>query len=630
MLGFFIFYKKRKLKITVGLLFTFVMVLSTYITVEVIMNDLNVPSEENIIINDDNYATIDQWIEPPVCGGLSDHVKGRSDFPHQPSLTRKLKGLLATTEIEDSGQRIFGYIVPPFTDHYTLAISSSGNSEFWLSTNSHFANAKLIAWIGQGAQSLKGRMDIFDDYTSQQSHQIYLQAQHRYFFDIIHSHGVGINGFVQGSWKCSKCGPGWVTIASKYLRSMAIQNTSNLLSHAIRFEPKNLALPHIDALRDNFTMYPSLDQSLLTGIFESCPYRPSYIGKKIRKISSGLQYAYYTAVYPDDSTTAHGLDGRQLKGNLVFRRHAAVKITKMYMDGIRRKFGSSYRQYRLVNLEEKYDSINGHRYLIDLLILSVINQKIFRLSQYIYLPKGSNKLCLPQKMIWKDNVDVHFLITVKNQAHWMKYFIDRMSQIYMLTKDEHFTLTFVDFKSTDFNVEAYLRSSQLKRFKVINLNSNFSKSLGMQAAADSITNPNSIITQLDLHLAIPDRFVENIRKHTIQGKLAYFPMVFRLACNFRPHNPVGYWERYGFGINSFYKSDFDRIGGMNTEKFRYSWGGEDNDLVNRAVASEIEVERMCIRNFFHFYHRRNSVWNQGGKIDFQDKADKVFEANRLW
>ncbi|EDV25435.1 uncharacterized protein TRIADDRAFT_24189 [Trichoplax adhaerens] len=300
------------------------------------------------------------------------------------------------------------------------------------------------------------------------------------------------------------------------------------------------------------------------------------------------------------------------------------------MRGLQRKFGSRYQKHRLINLEEKYDSVNGHRYLIDLLVLSTKDRKIYRISQYLYLPKGSNTLCLPEKFTWNDQVDVHFLITVMNQAYWTQYFIDRMSQIYQQTKDEHFSLTFVDFHSTDLDIVNSLKRSKLKRFNVINMNGNFSKSLGMQTAANSITDPNSIIAQLDLHLAIPDNFVQNIRKHTIQGKLAYFPMVFRLSCNFRPHNPVGYWERYGFGINAFYKSDFYRIGGMNTKKFRYSWGGEDNDLVNRAIASEIEVERLCIRNFFHFYHRRNSVWNRGGKADFQDKPDKVLRLEKLW
>lgn len=51
-------------------------------------------------------------------------------------------------------------------------------------------------------------------------------------------------------------------------------------------------------------------------------------------------------------------------------------------------------------------------------------------------------------------------------------------------------------------------------------------------------------------------------QHTIEGKMAYAPVVGRLECGVFPSDPRGFWQENGYGILSVFKVDWDRFGGL--------------------------------------------------------------------
>ena len=49
--------------------------------------------------------------------------------------------------------------------------------------------------------------------------------------------------------------------------------------------------------------------------------------------------------------------------------------------------------------------------------------------------------------------------------------------------------------------------------------------------------------------------------------------------------------------------------GMNTEDFKYKWGGEDWDLLSRVLNATLEVERIKHPGLYHHYHTKQKAWN---------------------
>lgn len=59
-----------------------------------------------------------------------------------------------------------------------------------------------------------------------------------------------------------------------------------------------------------------------------------------------------------------------------------------------------------------------------------------------------------------------------------------------------------------------------------------------------------------------------------------------------------------------YKSDMDRIGGMNVKEFTDKWGGEDWELLDRYVQFTRDIWMITIWKLFFFFREREDDYNK--------------------
>lgn len=287
-----------------------------------------------------------------------------------------------------------------------------------------------------------------------------------------------------------------------------------------------------------------------------------------------------------------------------------------------------YGYYRL-------DPRRGVDYILDLLLIYKKyrgRKMMFPVRRHAYLQQAFGSLVLRSRSIdpSERNTPIHFILPLSGRLPVFRRFMDNFQRV-CVEPDEDVRLIIVLYPTGEPEdpfleiknlAEAYRHQAGRggKKF-LLQLIERSDESFARAAAIElgvRAQSTDGLMVFIDVDMIFDSGSLDRIRTHTIRGRQVYFPIVFSQfdpsfnsgappppdsvqPNSFRIDDDLGYWRFYGFGIASIYKSDLERVGGMNTTI--RGWGQEDVDLYDRIVQSGLfNIFRAPDPGFIHVFH----------------------------
>ena len=224
--------------------------------------------------------------------------------------------------------------------------------------------------------------------------------------------------------------------------------------------------------------------------------------------------------------------------------------------------------------------------------------------------------------IQKTNHKVNFVIPLYGRSEPFLRFIKTFENVALKT-NENVSLTVVFFrdgnnetqyKETDTMIHQLSTLYPHHDLHLIPLQGSFQRAIAFQNAV-SLFADDALLFLVDIDCSIDQNLLHRIRYNTHQGKQAFFPIMFsqynpKIVSLFNRTNQGnnyqkfssnnGFWRLFSYGQVALYKSDFDAVGGFNTDI--RGWGKEDTDFASRILSQKLHYFRSPDPGLIHIFH----------------------------
>ena len=235
-----------------------------------------------------------------ICGTSVDILRNWPNFPYFPDKRSFISEFRKTqvANVENSGERIFGFVHPQVSGMYKFAITSDNTSELWLSRNEDPASSEMIARVYSPHGSAWTVEGDYKKYPDQISKKLFLHAGKKYYIESLSKQGSGAT-HVAIYWSYGNST--FEIISSKYLSSFSERNTDHesIPRHAGKHGKRTL---QSKSYLYYFNRLPFLSRKEYTNLIPTCPYSPSFLVRKKLKRYEGVTLTNLSQVFPQDET----------------------------------------------------------------------------------------------------------------------------------------------------------------------------------------------------------------------------------------------------------------------------------------------------------------------------------------
>ncbi len=198
--------------------------------------------------------------------------------------------------------------------------------------------------------------------------------------------------------------------------------------------------------------------------------------------------------------------------------------------------------------------------------------------------------------------NISICISIKNRSHQLINYL--LPSLQKTSNKELIDLSIYDCGSEDVaDIEKEIKNLWGGSLVYKGDNIAFYKTLSVNRAVKQ--SLSDFIFLCDADMTLPPDFTDQYWAN-VDTEACWFPICYSLHKD-KPQvisNENGWWRATGTGMVGMSKHNFLTVGGLD-EKFK-TWGGEDDDLLNRCKLKNFKINRANCIGLFHNWHAYKS------------------------